>query len=260
MTPQDAERALDQAVQRAERGDRQALRQLVAALDGPPDRQQAVLPRLASLEGPLFWQDLLAYLAGDGWQILPLAPPTVSARHALQRLFVESFGRPFTPRRAALRAALGAAAPPVRALAATLLGKRGDRTALPPLIGLLADPAPAVQAAAAHALRAMPDPWAVDALLVAMAADDLGVRLAAADALGAVGRPALPALLRRLMRQPTRGAVRDAAAHVLPHLAGGVAPPEVAALEAALHGPAADLAVPVAAARLLRWCEQHPAP
>jgi hypothetical protein len=74
----------------------------------------------------------------------------------------------------------------------------------------------------------------------------------------AIVRAALPALLHRLIDRPTHGAFREAARHALPRLAHGAAHQSVAALAAALHGPVAEVTVPVAADRLLAWCERHP--
>ena len=104
-------------------------------------------------------------------------------------------------------------------------------------------------------LVARADPRAIDALLAAMADDDLGVRLAAADALGAVGRPALIMLLRRLITRQAGAPFREAAARALLPLAVAAPRPDVAVLETALRGPAAESTVPVAADKLLRRCE-----
>jgi hypothetical protein len=250
--------------ERALAGDAAAARGLITAVErAHGEHQSSVLQTLARLDYPVLWRDLLVYLAGKGWPGYHLPAPTSAVQQELQRLFVVSFGQPFLNRQEEVRAALRADSAPVRLLAAQLAGKQRDRVAIPALLPLLRDPSLDVRIAAAHALQAMPDLRAIEPLLDQLTTGDTGARRAAADALCAIGLPALPPLLTRLVRLPTTAVFRLAAAHVIPHLAVGAKPTDVWALEQALRETASGVTVPVAAHRLLCWytdCHDVPPP
>ena len=79
----------------------------------------------------------------------------------------------------------------VRVAAARELGRRGDTTAVIPLIETLRDDRSAVRIAAAHALGKLRDERGIESLSSAMLGDgDAGVQAAARGALEAVGTPA----------------------------------------------------------------------
>ena len=108
------------------------------------------------------------------------------------------------------------ASPDIRRTVAESLGKIGDRSALPAVLPLLADPTPAVRAAAAQALGRMASPEDGDVLVrLTRALEDPsdGVKQVAALAIGDIEPPprqltAVPQLLRASDVQVRRAAVR----------------------------------------------------
>ncbi len=74
----------------------------------------------------------------------------------------------------------------VRAQAAIVLGKLGDKRAVPPLIDALRDDEEAVRSVAANSLGRLGDPQALDALRARMDDPSLGVRGAAGKAIAAI--------------------------------------------------------------------------
>jgi hypothetical protein len=236
------------------------------ALAGAPEDFQALLARikrdhdthqletltnLARLDDPQLWRDLLGYLATNTWrgQHMPISRTGIT--HDIHRLFVQPFGHPTHNRRVAIRQAMHQPSARWRALAATMAAELRDREAVPMAIALLRDPHPEVRIAAARVIQAVPDPAAVDALLHNMEERDYGVRSSAVSAMRAIGRPALQALLRRLIDRPCGSDLKMAAGHALHWLAVGADPMAVRALAEALHSPASGVTVPVAADRLL---------
>lgn len=93
----------------------------------------------------------------------------------------------------------------MRGSAARSLGRLGDRRALEPLQGLLADPYFTVRAEAVEALGDLGDRAAVPALIERLDDEDLNVRHFAARALGKLGDPAaVPALIKQLSNENPR--------------------------------------------------------
>lgn len=252
------EEQIEGLVQRAVDGDRAAAHELFGALwRDHLSHDDRIARTLARLDHPAFWELLLPFMAGEGWQGQHLPIREFGLVHDLQRLFIQPYGQPLARRQAAVRTALEARSSHLRATAATVAAKQRSRAALPALEELLRDPYPEVRIAAAHALAAMPDADAIDALLSNMGERDFGVRLSAAEALRAVGRPALPVLLHHLIEHRLSPAFREAAVHALPQLTLGADTADVNALLNALRGTASGVAVPVAADKLLCWYEDQ---
>lgn len=256
----DTETANDVAAlgRRALTGALEAVHALLAQVAREHDAHQTdALATLARLDEPVLWNDFLGYLAGNTWrgQHMPIARSGVTLD--LRRLFVQSFGQPMQRRRTAVREALQQPSARLRALAASLAAEVRDREALPTALALLSDPHPEVRIAAARVIQAVPDVTAVDALLRNMEERDYGVRSSAVAAMRAIGRPALLALLRRLIERPCGSDFKIAVSHALHWLAVGADPTAIAALVAALRSPASGVAVPVAADRILHWYRQH---
>lgn len=164
------------------------------------------------------------------------AGETVGGRDAAGAAIAQLGGAALAP----LVERLGAPAVEARLAALEVLGRLGDRRAVPALAASLADPDPGVRAAAAEALGRVGGPEAAGALLAALDSDDPTLRLAALEGLVAV-RVAPPAYrLSRLMgERPLRpaayrslGASDEAAALEL--LADGPSERSRAAREAAL--------------------------
>lgn len=253
---------LSESVQEAEQG----------ALAGNPEDVHAFLARikrdhdahrldtltsLARLDDPQLWRDLLGYLASNTWrgQHMPIARTGIT--HDIHRVFVQPFGQSLQNRRAAIREAMQQSSARLRALGATMAAELRDREAVPAAIALLGDPHPEVRIAAARVIQAVPDPAAVDGLLHNMEVRDYGVRSSAVSAMRAIGRPALQALLRRLIDRPCSSDLKMAAGHALHWLAIGADPAAVRALAEALHSSASGVTVPVAANHLLHSSDRY---
>lgn len=89
------------------------------------------------------------------------------------------------------------AAPPLRHLAVSQLGRRGDRRAVPQLIASLEDASAGMNVAAATALGDLGDPAAVAPLIGCLASEKANLRACAAAALGKIAdRRAFEALVR----------------------------------------------------------------
>jgi HEAT repeat protein len=93
--------------------------------------------------------------------------------------------------------------PRVRRYLALVLGKTGDREALPLLVEATSDADPETRIYALWSLGAIGDPAARPALAAALADPDPGVRKTAAFAVGALGEPALAEALRPLLGDGT---------------------------------------------------------
>jgi len=87
----------------------------------------------------------------------------------------------------------------LRATAARILGKIGDRRAVRPLVSRLVEPKVGVRVAAINALAKIGDPEAVEPLASVMFCGDGNVRIAAAKALGEIGDPRGIEPLKRLL-------------------------------------------------------------
>jgi hypothetical protein len=251
--------AVEELAERALAGEMGAIHTLLAQVKRDHDAHQpATLAALARLDEPVFWHDLLSYLATNTWRGHHMPAVGAGIAHDFHQLFVQPFGQSRQHRRAAVRAAL--LQPPARrrVLAATLAAELYDREAVPAAVTLLSDLHPEVRIAAARIIQAVPDPSAVDALLQNMDECDYGVRSSAVAAMRAIGRPALLALLHRLLERPCGGDFRVAVGHALHWLAVGVDPVAVSALAEALRSSASGVAVPVAADRILQWLRGHP--
>jgi len=84
---------------------------------------------------------------------------------------------------------------PVRRYLALVLGKLGDRTAVPALLVSAKDPDPETRLYSIWALGALADPRALDTVLEASRSEDAGVRKTSAYVLGRLGsRTAIPRL------------------------------------------------------------------
>jgi len=251
---------IEGVVRRALAGDRRAARALFVAIERDHGAHRiSTIATLARIDEPALWTSLLAFLAGGGWQGIPIPPPSYAVARDLQRVFVEPFGQPLLGRHRVVCEGLNSPSARIRALAATLAVKQHNEGAAPYLVALLSDIHPDVRIAASHALQAMPDPESIEPLTNNMFAPDLGVRAAAADALRAIGPAALPAVLRHLIQDRLTPAFRQAAVRALPYLAAGADPADVNDLIESLRGTAAGAAVPVKADHLLQWCRSSSA-
>lgn len=147
--------------------------------------EQALAERLRTLAGALerSWDDVLDAIALTQQLAHPdpavrlraalqspastaelLARLTAETDPAVQEVLVWALARQPDAGEAA-RAALANADPSLRGLLARLLGKAGDREAVPTLIGLLYDPMPGVVVSAVRALGQIGDPAAAPALV-----------------------------------------------------------------------------------------------
>ncbi len=91
--------------------------------------------------------------------------------------------------RAPLLQALSDESPPVRALAASGLGRLGDKSALGALIGALSDPEDEVRSKAAHALGELKDPRATPYLISLVKDQYMWARIFSVWAIGELGDP-----------------------------------------------------------------------
>jgi HEAT repeat protein len=166
-------------------------------------------------------------------------------------------------RRKRSSAALGGKAPSakVRALIAALGGEEGTarhgarealvaigKPAVRSLIEALQDPNELVRWKAAKALGEIRDKNSAPALVVALEDKSSGIRWLAAEGLIALGRHALPPLLRALVQRAGSIWLRERALHILHELAKQGLRDETRPVVAALEGPAPTVAVPLAAA------------
>lgn len=133
---------------------------------------------------------------------------------------------------------LKSSVPAVRRHAAVVLGRTGDRSAVPALIEALKDPENGVRREAAKALGAIKDGRAVSPLLQALRDADMNVRFYAAYALGEIKSPqAIDALIQAF--DDPAWCVRDQAAWALREIHD---PKTVEPLVAALKKETADAA------------------
>ena len=139
----------------------------------------------------------------------------------VRRLAAPLLGRVHDPSAMqAMLAALAATDPLAREMAALALGFADDSTSVAPLVSRLRDDVPRVRATAAWALGEIERHEAVRPLIDALADPDALVRESAARALGEVeDTAAIPALADRL-KSDRAAAVRRAAARALGEIAG----------------------------------------
>jgi HEAT repeat protein len=104
---------------------------------------------------------------------------------------------------------------------------------------------------AAKTLVDIADPRAARALVTCLEDDNAGTRWVAAEALLALGEDALVPVLERLIDRSESVRIREGAHHVLHEVTGDSPSPALAAVLAALDGPAPEDVTPVAAAAAL---------
>jgi HEAT repeat protein len=104
---------------------------------------------------------------------------------------------------------------------------------------------------AAHFLAKNPDPHGVEALILALDDYDPGVRWAASNALAAIGEPAMPPLLERLVEHAGDPWLREAVLRVIRHNRSDPFRQKATPLRWELEKPVADLSAIQAAGRLL---------
>jgi len=104
---------------------------------------------------------------------------------------------------------------------------------------------------ALHILAGHPTPTNLERLVQALEDQTASIRWVAADDLAHLGELALPTLLRRLASQHDSVWVREGAHHICRHSSSPEVRAQTQALQAALHGPAAEVATTQAAIELL---------
>ena len=167
-------------VDTAVRAIRDAGRDTLAAASGRDDaRRIAVVTVLGWLGRPAV--DSLAALVGEP-----------SLQHELSASLVAIGSDAVTP----LIARLEASSPAIRAAAAEILGRSGDRRALPGLVRALDDADATVVTASAAALGALGAPAAVDPLFALFAHPSAAVRRTAIAAINSIGASGTAALVR----------------------------------------------------------------
>ncbi len=169
-------------------------------------------------------------------------------RHATDAL--GTFGLGKSPSLSVLLEDLGSNRAAVRNYARQCLVKMG-REALPALTQTLTLGNLYARAQAARALGEIGDAEAAPALVEALSDDQLSVHAMAAEALIALGKRALPALLKALIQRPESHWLRLGAQVVFTAESHETWFEPIQPVVAALTSPAPETAVPVAARRAL---------
>ncbi len=126
------------------------------------------------------------------------------------------------------------------------------RSAVQPLIALLADERPHVRWEAAKALGKIGDPAAAPALVQALEDDKSNIRWLAAVGLAAMKRKGLMPLLSALVRHPDYIWLREAAHHICHELIRKESLDELVPLLKALEHPDSEVSVPIAVYDVMR--------
>jgi HEAT repeat protein len=169
-------------------------------------------------------------------------------RHATETFSSLAWGK--TPSLSVLLEDLGSNRVAVRNFARHFLVEMG-REAIPSLIRTLELGNVYARGQAARALGEIRDPSAAPALVKVLSDGKLSVHAMATEALIAMGKPAIPALLRALMEQPQSLWLRRAARMILLAETHKSWREQIQPLLDALDLADPDLSVPAAARRLL---------